>query len=57
MIIRKDIDLNSPLTEEQIKMLKKAETSPIIFDEDCPELTDEELAELKRGSAIRNENR
>lgn len=47
-IIRKEIDLNKPLTEEQIKMLKDMETAPITFDEDCPALTDEELSHFHR---------
>ena len=43
-------DIHSELTEEQIKMLTKMENSPIEFDEDCPELTDEELKNFKRVS-------
>lgn len=52
MIIRKEIDLNAPLTDEQKQMLKALKDRPIEFDEDCPELTEEQLSQfkiLKRG--------
>ena len=42
MIIRKEIDLNKPLTEEQKKMLENLKTRPVQPDEDCPELRREE---------------
>jgi hypothetical protein len=35
------------LTLEQIAEIKEAEKHPITFDEDCPELTDEQLAEFR----------
>ena len=57
MIIRKDIDITQPLTSEEIEMLKQADAKPIVFDEDCPELTDEQLAEFHRVSEIRKEER
>jgi hypothetical protein len=37
----------SGLTPEQLARIKEAEKYPIVFDEDCPELTDEQLAEFK----------
>ncbi len=40
-----------PLTEEQkaeIEALKQMSDDDIICDEDCPELTDEELKQFKR---------
>lgn len=48
MIIKKEIDLNEPLTDEQKRMLKKAEAMPVSFDDDSPELTDEQLKEFHR---------
>ena len=51
MIVRKTIDTSEGLSMEQIKMLTKMENSPIEFDEDCPELTDEELKQFRRVSA------
>ena len=48
MIIRKEIDVSAPLTPEQIKMLEEIDKRPIVFDEDCPELTDEQLNKAYR---------
>ena len=48
MIIRKEIDVSAPLTPEQIKMLEEMDKRPIVFDEDCPELTDEQLNKAYR---------
>ena len=50
MITRKEIDFNKPLTPEQIKMLEEADKKPVIPDEDCPELTDEQLGKAYRAS-------
>ena len=50
MIIKKDIDFNKELTEKQKKMLEMLENRPVVFDEDCPELTKEELSKFKRVS-------
>ena len=55
--IKKKIDVNSELTEEQLKMLKKAEEAPSAFDEDNPPLTKEELAQFKRVSEIIKEEK
>lgn len=57
MIIRKEIDIKKPLTADQIEMLDKLETSPVTFDEDCPELTGEQLAEFHRVTEIRTNSR
>ena len=45
-IIRKMIYENEPLTKEQIKQIEEADKKPIVFDEDCPELTDQQLKEI-----------
>ena len=46
------------LTEEEKKMLERAEKASIIFDEDCPELTEEQLKQFRRVSERRkSENR
>lgn len=40
-----------PLTEEQkaeLEALKKMSDDEIVYDEDCPKLTDEELKQFKR---------
>lgn len=57
MIICKDVDITKPLTTEQTEMLKRSEAMPITFDEDCPELTAEQLAQFRRVSDIRREER
>lgn len=36
-----ELDENAKLTEEEKKMLAAAKDRPIVYDEDCPELTEE----------------
>ena len=48
MIVRKEIDINASLTDEQIKMIKDASEGDIVFDAECPQQTEKELAEFKR---------
>lgn len=48
MIIRKEIDFNKPLTDEQKKMLEELKTRPVTPDDDCPELTAEQLKQFAR---------
>lgn len=57
MTIRKGIDLNAPLTEEQKEMLEALKTRPVHPDEDCPELTAEQLSQMVRVSEIRRDER
>lgn len=50
-IVTKIIDVNAPLTEEQkdrLAVLKNMSDDGIIYDEDCPKLTDEQLKQFKR---------
>ncbi len=35
-------------TEEQVERIRQAASFPITYDEDCPELTDEQYAEFAR---------
>lgn len=35
-------------TKEQLEMIRAAADKPIIFDEDCPRLTEKQLLEFKR---------
>lgn len=46
MKVYKNIDLNRDLTAEQLEMLKEVADSPAVPDENCPELTDEQLAKF-----------
>ena len=48
------LDPDRKLTKEEIEMLDRMESMPITFDEDCPELTAEQLAKFRR---ISDENR
>lgn len=41
-------DLKKPLTKEELKELKLAAKRPIVYDEDCPEMTPEMLKQFKR---------
>lgn len=50
MIITHVSDFSEPLTEEQKKMLEALKDRPIEFDEDNPELTEEQLKQFKRVS-------
>ena len=45
-IVRKMIYENEPLTLDQIQQIEKADKLPITFDDDCPELTEAQLAEI-----------
>lgn len=57
MIVRKEIDPTQPLTPSQVEMLHNLESRPIAPDEDCPELTMEQLAQFRRISAANREER
>lgn len=48
MLVRKEIDITQNPTEEQIAMLRHADSIPLKYDADCPELTDKELQDFKR---------
>ena len=50
MIVRRVIYEGQKPTPEQIERLRalKAENRPILYDDEFPELTDEELAQFKR---------
>lgn len=56
MIIRKEIDINAPLTKEQKKMLEELKLRQIQPDEDSPELTEEQLSRMMRVSEIKNKH-
>ncbi|MBQ6398541.1 MAG: hypothetical protein IJI21_00300 [Clostridia bacterium] len=48
MIVTYSLKPNTPLTPEQIKRLDALKDRPIVFDEDCPEMTEEQLKLFKR---------
>ena len=43
-----DFTVPHPLIDEEKNMIEKAEAMPITFDEDCPECTEEMLAQFKK---------
>ena len=48
MIVTYELKPGTPLTPEQIKRLDALKDRPIAFDEDCPEMTEEQLRQFKR---------
>ena len=38
----------TPLTPEQIKRLDELKNRPIVYDEDCPPMTEEQLKQFRR---------
>ncbi|MBR2798652.1 MAG: hypothetical protein IKE17_13050 [Clostridia bacterium] len=48
MIVSYSITKNQKPTPEQIAEIREAAMRPIVFDEDCPEMTDEQLRRFKR---------
>lgn len=55
MMIQKDIDFSKGLTEEQIAMLMEMEASPAVPDEDCPELTEEQIIQFAAAARERRQ--
>ena len=43
-----DDEIKKPLSDSAKNRIKQASLSPIVYDDDCPELTDKELSEFKR---------
>ncbi len=56
-MVKMDIDVTKKPTENQRKMLEAAEKRTITFDEDCPELTEEELQQFRKITDQRQEER
>ena len=48
MIVTYTLKRGTPLTPEQIAEIEEAAKYPIVFDEDCPEMTEEQLRQFKR---------
>ena len=55
MIVTYNLNPNTPLTPEQIKRLDALKDRPIVYDEDCPEMTDEQLKQFKRVHLLRED--
>ena len=51
MLVTRIIDVNAPLTPEQkarLEALKQMSDDDIVYDEDCPKLTEEQLSKFRR---------
>ena len=57
MIVQKDIDFSKGLTLEQLEMLERLKDFPDEPDEDFPELTDEQLEQMRRAAEIKRQER
>ena len=57
MKINKTINVKQKPTVKQVKELETIKKVPIIYDEDSPELSKEELKEFKRVSEIKKDER
>ena len=57
MIVRKEIKMDQPLAPNQVEMLNALASRPVAPDEDCPELTVEQLNQFRRISAANREER
>jgi uncharacterized protein (DUF4415 family) len=54
MIITSRLKAGAKPTKKQIERIRKASQQPIAFDDDCPELTREQLAQLAEAARMRN---
>lgn len=48
MMVSYSITKDQKSPPEQITEIREAAKRPIVFDEDCPEMTDEQLRQFKR---------
>ncbi|MBR3570793.1 MAG: hypothetical protein IKN96_08395 [Oscillibacter sp.] len=48
MTVRYTLKRGQPLTPEQIAELDALKDRPIVYDEDCPEMTEEQLKQFRR---------
>lgn len=57
MIVEYKLKPNQKLTKKQKEEIDKASKMPVVFDEDSPELTSEELDEMRRIAVAQREAR
>lgn len=57
MVIRTTLEERGSITPEEIEMLTRASSLPIVFDEDSPELTVEDLKGFRRVSEQNRQER
>ena len=46
LIVDENADVKRKLSDEELKMMEVLKKSPAVPDENCPELTDEQLRQL-----------
>ena len=56
-IVKKTVRVGDKPTREQVKRLKAAAKRPIVFDEDCPALTEEQLKQFAEMARQQREER
>ena len=61
MLISYSRKRGTPLTAEQVLEIEEAQKHPIVFGEDCPEMTEEQLKQVRRvhprtGQPLRRES-
>ena len=54
MTVTYELQPGAPLTPEQIRRLDALEDRPIVYDEDCPPSTPEQLERFRRAAHERN---
>lgn len=57
MDVNTTFDVKSPMTKKELEELEALKDRPIIYDEDCPQLTDEQLAQFRLAIERRQEER
>ena len=54
MIVRTTLKPDEPLSPEEIMALEALKGRPVVYDEDCPPSTPDQLAAFRRAAAKRN---
>jgi uncharacterized protein (DUF4415 family) len=54
MLVTSRLKAGAEPARKQLERIRKAAQQPITFDEDCPELTSEQLALLAEAARVRN---
>ena len=57
MIVRTTLEQRGPITKEEIQTLHQAEKMPVVFDDDSPMLTEDDLRRFKKISEENKEAR
>ena len=46
-MVRMTLDPGRELTPEELAMLEEMDRAPVVYDEDCPKLTEEQLRQFR----------